>query len=303
VENETGRRLYILALDHRGSLRRKLQELPDTRSGRSEFERMRDAKLLTYEGAEAAVRQGADIESFGVLVDAEHGSEILARARALGMRTAAPVERSGSPELVFEHGEDLAEHVASLDLDLVKVLIRYNPAGDPSMNERQLSRLVDLSAWTKGRREQLLVELLVPAESAQLEAVGGSTERYDAEIRPALMVEAIARFQDAGVEADVWKLEGLERSEDCRRVATQTRRGHRDDVVCVILGRGADAAKVDHWLRCAAPVEGFIGFAIGRSVWWGPLQRYLEGSISRTRAADEIAGNFLRFVSTYESSR
>jgi myo-inositol catabolism protein IolC len=295
--------LYILALDHRGSLRRKLQELPDARPGSSEFERMRDAKLLTYEGAEAAVRRGAEVESFGILVDAEHGREILARARALGMRTAAPVETSGSPELIFEGGDDFREHAASLEVDLIKVLIRYNPAGDPIMNERQLARLADLSAWTAGRPEQLLVELLVPAEPAQLEAVGGSTERYDAEVRPALMVEAIAHFQDAGVEADVWKLEGLERTDDCRRVAEQTRRGRREHVACVILGRGADAARVDHWLRCAAPIEGFIGFAIGRSVWWGPLQRYLEGGISRSQAADEIASNFLGFVSTYESSR
>jgi myo-inositol catabolism protein IolC len=303
VGNEASRQLYILAFDHRGSLRRKLQELPDALPGRSEFERMCDAKLLTYEGAETAIGRGADVESFGILVDAEHGSEILARARAVGMRTAAPVERSGSPELMFEHGDGFGEHAASLDVDLVKVLIRYNPAGDPIMNERQLSRLAGLSAWAKDRREQLLVELLVPAEPAQLETVGGSTERYDDEVRPELMVEAIARFQDAGVEADIWKLEGLDQPGDCERVAEQTRRGHRDHVVCVILGRGADAAKVDHWLRCAAPVEGFIGFAIGRSVWWGPLQRYFEGSISRTGAADEIAGNFLRFVSTYESSR
>jgi 5-dehydro-2-deoxygluconokinase len=73
-------------------------------------------------------------------------------------------------------------------------------------------------------------------------------------------------------------------------------------VVCVLLGRGASDAKVDHWLREAAPVEGFIGFAIGRSIWWDALKAFLDGSLEREAAAEQIAENYLRFIKVYEEA-
>src|SRR5262249_47621096 len=74
----------------------------------------------------------------------------------------------------------------------------------------------------------------------------------------------------------------------------------RENVKCVLLGRGASDEKVDHWLRQAAPVEGFIGFAIGRSIWWDALKGYLSKDLSRDDAASQIADNYLRFVEVYE---
>ena len=66
-------------------------------------------------------------------------------------------------------------------------------------------------------------------------------------------------------------------------LAEQTRTGEgREGVVCVLLGRGACDEKVDHWLRAAAPVEGFVGFAIGRSIWWDALKGFLDG-VARAR--------------------
>ena len=125
----------------------------------------------------------------------------------------------------------------------------------------------------------------MPAETAQLQAVGGDTERYDAELRPELMRRAIAEIQDAGIEVDIWKIEGVDERSDCEMLVAQARTGGRDGVVCVVLGRGADDAKVDHWLAQAAPVEGFIGFAIGRSIWWDPLKAYVDGKIERSAGA------------------
>ena len=64
----------------------------------------------------------------------------------------------------------------------------------------------------------------------------------------------------------------------------QTRTGEgREDVTSVLLGRGASDEKVDHWLQQAAPVEGFIGFAIGRSIWWDALKGFLAGDLERER--------------------
>jgi len=117
----------------------------------------------------------------------------------------------------------------------------------------------------------LMFELLVPAEKAQLDCVSGDKEIYDLEIRPGLMVKAIKQLQGAGVEADVWKIEGLDRREDCEKIVVAARRNGRNKVGCIVLGRGEDDKKVHEWLTTAARVPGFIGFAVGRTVFWEPL--------------------------------
>src|SRR5262249_10723708 len=147
-----------------------------------------------------------------------------------------------------------------------KVLVRYNPEGDRTLNARQAARLKRLADYLHGQTNTLFMfELLVPAENSQLERLNGDKKAYDLQVRPQLMVKAIEELQDAGVEADVWKIEGLERREDCEKIVTAARRGGRDNVGCIILGRGEDDRKVHEWLTTAAAVPGFIGFAVGRT--------------------------------------
>jgi len=214
-----------------------------------------------------------------------------------------PVEKSGQNEFDFQYGADFGEHIASHNVDFAKVLVRYNPEGDAEMNERQLGRLKELADWLHANDGKFLFELLVPAEDAQLDSVGGDTDRYDAELRPKLMKQAIKNCQDYGIEVDVWKIEGVDAREDAEMLAQQSRAGEgREGVVCVLLGRGASDDKVDHWLRQAAPVEGFVGFAIGRSIWWDALKGFLDESLTREDAASKIADNYLRFVKVYEDA-
>src|SRR5437763_146805 len=125
---------------------------------------------------------------------------------------------------------------------------------------------------------------------------------FEGLLRPQLMLRAIAAIQAAGIEVDVWKIEGVEQRSDCEALVAQARSGGRGGVACVVLGRGADENKVDHWLAQAAPVEGFVGFAIGRSIWWDPLKAYVDGKIERAAGARKIAENYLRFVKVYEAA-
>jgi myo-inositol catabolism protein IolC len=216
---------------------------------------------------------------------------------------AMPVEKSGQDEFDFQFGEEFGEHIASYDVDFAKVLVRYNPEGDAEMNERQLGRLKRLADWLHANDRKFLFELLVPAEPAQLESVGGDTDRYDAEVRPKLMKQAIKNIQEYGIEVDVWKIEGVDAREDAEALAEQTRSGEgREGVVCVLLGRGASDEKVDQWLRVAAPVEGFVGFAIGRSIWWDALKGFLDGDLQRGAASERISDKYLRFVRVYEEA-
>jgi len=293
------KKLYILAFDHRGSFQKKffgIEGEPDP----EQTAMIADAKHLIFEGMQRAVAEGADASVTGVLVDEQFGGSVPEEAKAQGLKLAMPAERSGQNMFDFQYGDDFGEHIESFDPDFTKVLVRYNPEGDASENKEQIGKLKRLSDWLHSKQRKFLFELLVPAETAQLQSVEGSTERYDSELRPDLMRRTIAEIQDAGIEVDIWKIEGVDERSDCEMLAAQARTGGRDGVVCVVLGRGADNAKVDHWLEQAAPVDGFVGFAIGRSIWWNPLKEYVDGKIERSAGAQQIAANYLRFVKVYE---
>jgi myo-inositol catabolism protein IolC len=295
-------KLYILAFDHRGSFQKKMFGIEGDPTA-EETETISDAKRLIFEGMELAVQRGVDAAATGVLVDEQFGSDIPKRAKEQGLQLAMPVEKSGQDEFDFQYGEDFGKHIEEFDVHYSKVLVRYNPDGDAGMNERQLGRLKELADWLHANDRKFLFELLVPAEKSQLDAVDGDTDRYDAELRPALMKRAIQEIQDYGIEVDIWKIEGVDAREDAETLARQTRSGEgREGVVCVLLGRGASDDKVDHWLRQAAPVEGFVGFAIGRSIWWDALKGFIDGDLERSAAAEKVADNYLRFVNVYDDA-
>ncbi len=293
-------KLYILAFDHRGSFQKKMFGIEGDPS-EEQTETIADAKRLIFEGMVEAVNRGAEAGATGVLVDEQFGSDIPQHAQERGLKLAMPVEKSGQNEFDFQYGDEFPEHIDKFDPDFSKVLVRYNPDDDPDMNQRQLERLKRLSDWLHENGRKFLFELLVPATDGQLASVEGDTDRYDAELRPALMRQAIEDIQRAGVEVDIWKIEGVDEREEAEMLAEQTRSGEgREGVACVLLGRGASTDKVEHWLRQAAPVDGFIGFAIGRSIWWDALKAYLADELPREEAAGQIADNYLHFVRVYE---
>jgi 5-dehydro-2-deoxygluconokinase len=294
-------KLYFLAFDHRGSFQKKMFGIEGDPTP-EETEQIADAKHLIFEGMQKAVAAGAEAGATGVLVDEQFGGDIPAQTKDAGLKLAMPVEKSGQNEFDFEYGDAFGEHIEKFDPDFAKVLVRYNPEADAEMNRAQLERLKRLADWLHERDRKFLFELLVPAEDAQLESVGGDADRYDRELRPELMRRTIAEVQDFGTEVDVWKIEGVDEQSDCVMLSEQTRAGGRDGVVCVLLGRGANDEKVEQWLRAAAPVEGFVGFAIGRTIWWDSLKGFLDGAIERDDAAQQIADNYLRFVRVYSEA-
>ena len=295
-------KLYILAFDHRGSFQKKMFGIEGDPTP-AEHEQIEDAKKLIFEGMEIAVERGVEASATGVLVDEEFGSDIPKLAREHGLKLSMPVEKSGQNEFDFQYGADFGKHIEAFGVDFAKVLVRYNPEGDAETNQRQLGRLKELADWLHAHDGKFLFELLVPAEPHQLESVGGDSDRYDAELRPELMRRAIEDAQSFGVEVDVWKIEGVDAPEDAEMLARQTRSGSgREGVTCVLLGRGASNEKVEQWLQAAAPVDGFIGFAIGRSIWWDALKGYLDGSLERRAAAEQIADIYLHFVRVYDEA-
>jgi myo-inositol catabolism protein IolC len=295
--------LFLLAFDHRQSLVRGLLAGDEARAE----EVAPRLKLLILDGLRRAVAtglpDGVGIQQVGVLVDDRYGAAAASAARDAGFAVAVAVEKTGQREVVFEH-EDFAAALDALRPAFAKVLVRYNVEDpDAEMNARQRALLVVLSAWcARADAPGLLLELLVPPTDAQLAACGGSSERYDAEVRPGLVVAAMAALQADGVAPELWKIEGLETTDAAGAVADQALSGARP-APCLVLGRGADDAKVDHWLSTAAPVPGFAGFAIGRSIWWEPARAWLSGALPSTEAETRIASAYLRAVASYLAAR
>src|SRR5919112_1333550 len=219
-------KLYILAFDHRGSFQKKMFGIEGDPTP-EQTETIADAKHLIFEGLLKATEEGVDPHATGCLVDEQFGApkRVPQQAKDRGLLLAMPVEKSGQNEFDFEYGDDFGAHIEQFDPDFSKVLVRYNPDGDAEMNARQLERLKRLSDWLHANDRKFLFELLVPAEKAQLESVGGDTDRYDAELRPALMKRAIQEIQDHGIEVDIWKIEGVDALQDAEMLAEQTRSG------------------------------------------------------------------------------
>ena len=294
--------LYVLPFDHRGSFQKKMFGWDGALSPEQTAE-IAAAKRVIYDAFTTAVHAGVPKEKGGILVDEQFGASILRDASAAGYATACPAEKSGQDEFDFEYGEDFGKHIEAFHPTFCKVLVRYNPEGDPGLNRRQSSRLRRLSEYLHRdkSRSRFMFELLVPAEKAQLERFRGDKKAYDLELRPRLMAQTIEQLQNSGVEPDVWKIEGLERREDCEKIVAAARRGGRNRVGCIILGRGEDDHKVREWLTTAAAVPGFIGFAVGRTSFWDPLVNWRSKKITREAAVAEIARRYREFVEIFET--
>lgn len=295
--------LFIMPFDHRGSFQEKLFGIKGRAPTPEETVEIASYKNIIYRGFRKAISAGVPKDKAGILVDEQFGTEILKDAQASGFMTACPAEKSGQDEFDFEYAAEFGAHINKFSPSFVKVLVRYNPQGDATLNRRQAERLKQLSDYCHAHHNKFMFELLVPATPEQLASVGGDSARYDRDLRPGLMVQAMKQLQDFGIEADVWKLEGIENAEDSKKVADQARANGRTNVGVIVLGRGENAEKVKQWLTTAARVPGLIGFAVGRTIFWEPLKGVKEGKHSAEAAEDMIAKNYKGFCDLWIQAR
>jgi myo-inositol catabolism protein IolC len=290
--------LLIMAMDHRESFGRSLFGVRDDRPDPGQQAAMAAAKQLIYAGLAQAGGQ-LPAGRAGVLVDERYGQAVIDEARSDGTILAVPVEHSGRDWFELEWGQDWLEHVSSIRPKFAKVLVRDNPGFPAPRREQQFGLLRQVSDGLARLEVPLLYELLVPATADQLTAAGGTPDGYDRNLRPDLVVRVIADNQAAGVQPAIWKVEGLETAEAARAVVAQMRSGGRDGVRAIVLGRDAPADRLDHWLQVAAPVDGFVGFAIGRSIWEDPVSDHNQGHAGQQETVSRIAERYLDFARQY----
>lgn len=290
-----GRSVFVMAMDHRASLARDVYGIAGEVTA-ADAERISRGKRLAFDGLLAAIDRGADRAQAAMLVDERYGASVARRIRERGITLAMPIERSGQDFFVLEYGDDWMRHVEEFSPDHVKVLVRDNPGFDPAKRDKQRRDLAEVSARLRQAGRSFLFELLVPPTEAQ------QSDAYDADVRPELTIQVLAEFQRGGVEPDIWKIEGLETREAAEAVVRQAHDGGRGEVRCIVLGRDAPEDRLDHWLKVAAGVDGFDGFAIGRSIWEQALKDELAGKLDGEQAMNEIANKYLHFCRTYASA-
>jgi len=301
MTNGYNKPLYILPYDHRSSFESGLYGWKGTLNT-EQTSKIAKTKQVIYDAFELALVKGVAKENAGILVDEQFGAAILRDAAQKGYITAMPAEKSGLAEFQFEYGDQWVSHIEAFKPTFVKVLVRYNPEDDEAMNARQAARLKVLSDYCHSHDIYYMFELLVPPTHEQTDRLDGDQASFDNELRPSLMMESIKELQMAGVEPDVWKIEGLDHREDCAKIAETARRGGRSNVGCIILGRGSNEEKVVQWLRNAAGVTGFIGFAVGRTSFWQPLISLRDDQIEREEAVEQIAQRYIKWIATFQES-
>jgi 5-dehydro-2-deoxygluconokinase len=293
--------LYILPFDQRESIETKMFGW-EGHLTTDQTAQIADAKTIIYDGFRAAIAQGAPREHAAILVDEQFGIAILRDATDKGFMTACPAEKSGQKEFDFEYGEQFARHIESINPTFCKVLVRYNPEGDKALNQRQTARLKRLSDYLHDHKRMFMVELYVEAEPDQLQRAGNDEKRFDLEQRPALTVRTVEQLQDAGVEPDVWKVQGMDKRSDGVNLVAAARRGGRGQVGCIILGGGEDEQQVRRWLTTVVDIPGFIGFAVGRTTFWNALTEWRANQLSRQQAVSEIARRYREWVDIFENA-
>ncbi len=255
--------LYILAFDHRGTLTKGLLGVEGRSPNEEEASRVSSMKDIIFDG----------------FIEAKETEKVFD----------------------FEYGDEFGEKIKEVNADFVKILVRWNPNDDEETREVQGKRIKTLSDWLEENERKFLLEFLVPATEEQLSSVDGDQSRYDSEIRPKLAVQVVEEMREKGADPDIWKIEGLDTKEDCEKVSSAIKDGGRDDVIAVVLGRGANDEKVNEWLRAGSSVDGYSGFAIGRSIFWNSLKGWHENEKSREEAISEIANSYLNFISVYQN--
>jgi myo-inositol catabolism protein IolC len=290
--------LLILAFDHRRSVERDLYSM--TAPNPQIAARIAADKLLVYQALLDAAPQLPRGVQAGILIDEEYGASVaeLASKTEGAISLAMPIEASGQDWLEFAYGTDWRRHADFFATDHAKVLVRDNPGFTAHRREAQARRLAEISEWAKESGRSLLIELLVPPTTAEESRAERLSDNYDDDKRPADAIAVIEYLQAHGVEPTVWKLEGLNRHDDAVALASTVCRGGRD-ARCIVLGRHATEQNIDRWIRVAAPVPGWTGFAIGRTIWWDPLHAHLHRRATTNETRHRIRDAYLDFAQYY----
>jgi myo-inositol catabolism protein IolC len=287
--------LLILPFDHRSSFYKGILGVQGKKS-LEDKKKVKELKEMIFEAfLKSANKYPNKKDEFGVLVDREHGSDILKQAKKQGFVTTMTTEKSGQKEFMFEYGNSFGKVLKMIGPNYSKILVRYNPQ-NKKVNQGQLKRIKMLSDWCQKNDIKLLFELLVPPTETDLQKYK-SVENYDKKARPDYTVQAIKEITKK-IHVDVWKLEGFSASGWKKVLKVMDKESK-----VVFLGRGLTDKKVREWLLSAVKFRQVIGFAVGRTIFNKSLQSYVSGEINKTQAINQISRKFSTYINLWLKNR
>ncbi|MDF1497003.1 MAG: DUF2090 domain-containing protein [Patescibacteria group bacterium] len=286
--------LLILPFDHRSSFSKHLFGWSGELS-KKQKQQISDYKDIVYQGLVEVASGKPNKKHFGILVDQDYGTPILKDAKKRGFTVTMPAEKSGEEAFTFNYGNAFGKWIEKIKPDYVKILVRYNPQ-NTEINKIQLKRLSRLNDYCKSHGHKMMFELLVPATEKDIK-LAKTAKAYDTKIRPIHTIKAIKEIKKA-IQPELWKMEGFSKA-DWKKVLKALGK----DTEVIVLGRGQDQKSVEKWLGDAASFDQIVGFAVGRTVFFKPLQDLLAKKITKKQAITRIANNYSHFVNLWQKAK
>lgn len=299
--------LLVVGVDNRVNVPGQILGHKDTGQGAATLERSAELKGIVFAGLVSAVEDGLPKSQTGVWADPDVGEAVLLRGRAMSMTTVVSVERPGHTEFQFENAAGFTDQLKNLDATFAGARVRYNPANDGSANESRRNLLRRLSEIFRTLEQSLLIELIVRPNKDEVDAAGGFL-RWETEIRPVALLQAICELQDAGVEPDIWAIEPPLESTAAATVAAQVHVDDRTSTGMLFVVANDPTVVPDdpthlEIVRLAARTPGVTGLLVGPGAYCDTLTLYHKGIIDRDTAVGHISSNVRAFTSIFTDAK
>jgi 5-dehydro-2-deoxygluconokinase len=273
--------MMALAIDHRVQLEEAAKA-----AGVGQ-DRIAPFKVLAVK---AAARVAAGRQGYGMLIDEKHGRDAMFEvARHPFSWLGRPVELPGSRPLRFEFGQDIGSQLTEWPVEhCIKCLCFYHPDDPPALKAEQQEKLRTLFEAARKVGRELLVEI-----------IAGKHGRLADDTIPRALEELYA----LGIKPDWWKLEPQTSAAAWRQIGEVI---ERNDPLCrgvVLLGLEAPEQELVQAFAVIAQAPVVKGFAVGRTIFAEPAERWFTGSITDEEAIADMAGRFERLTNAWLTAR
>lgn len=273
--------MMAFAIDHRVQLEEAANRAGADLSGIADF------KVLAVK---AAAKVAAGRPGYGMLIDEKHGRKALFEfARHPFSWLGRPVELPGSRPLRYEFSQDIGSQLVEWPVDhCIKCLSFYHPDDPIELKLEQQQKLKSLFEASRRVGRELLIEI-----------IAGKNGRLDDDT----IAQALNELYALGIKPDWWKLEPQASAEAWRRIEAVI---NANDPWCrgvVLLGLEAGQGELEAAFAATSDVPIVKGFAVGRTIFAGPAERWLSGKLTDEAAIDEMAGSFEALTKAWLATR
>ena len=272
--------LFAFAFDHRHQFDLLARQTGRDKAAIGQF------KWLAYQAATALA---ASRDGVGILVDDEQGQDALHKSADSGLWTGRPVEASGVYPLALNMGPDIGTHLAEWPVtQTVKLLLPYRLDDPPDRRadaDQLLMRLYD-ACRTAGR--ELLVEII--------------TSHSGQPVADDQIPQIMAHIYALGLYPDWWKLEPVDRPAFWQACGDLVRAHDAHAQGIIVLGKQMPVDQLSQMFAAAKSDAMVKGFAIGRTIFWGPAEDWFAGRIDDKTAIQQMKQGFAALIDAWQSA-